>query len=446
MRKPFALFTLLLTGFTLFAQERLTPQKVTIYHDASQVTQKGILRFGEKKARFSPGYQMIPSTVQATESGEYKLLYLKYVEDTISVTSNVSDWMDVLDANKGRTVTVVYEIANEFDEVSGEVEMVDRTGGLIVLHKSGSGDFFLPKDQVRQVIVEGAGKSTLEKQVTRTLIEVGVDKEMPFAPIELTGVMRGVRWTPVCRVKLDGERLAEYKLTALIENDSSLLQEVEVELAAAEITGRAATGSQADRYKLGKLTLRPGEKLYLDLNVTKHEYTQQFECNLPFKGLGPTQRSEPIAMSNVLRLNSPLQPAINCNTLSILNNSGHQVGSVEVEPSAVGGTQELRLGDDPRVRVTWQETQTGTPKRVKVGSAQFDQVRISGKIVVVNMKPDLVSIRVSREITGEQKGGEAATVTEGTQAGQKVLTWPGNLKSGASRTIEYQYDAMIPVQ
>jgi hypothetical protein len=60
------------------------------------------------------------------------------------------------------------------------------------------------------------------------------------------------------------------------------------------------------------------------------------------------------------------------------------------------------------------------------------------------MHPDLVSIRISREITGEPKGGEPATVTDGNVAGNKILTWPGNLKSGSSRTIEYQYDALIP--
>lgn len=439
-------FLFLLTGLSLFAQVSLTPQKVTIYHDASQLTQKGILRFSEKKARFSPGFEMIPGTVQASESGEYKIQYLKFVEDTIMVTSNVSDWMDVLEANKGRTVTVVYEIANEFDDVEGEVGMVDRNGGMILLHRSGSGDFFLPKDQIRQVIVEGQGKSTVDKKETQTLIEVGSDKEMPFAPIELTGVLKGLRWTPICRVKLDGERNAEYKLTALIENDSSLFRDVEVELAAAEITGNNAAGQQADRYKLGKLTFLPGEKLYLDLAVSKHEYNQQYEVNIPWTGVGPNQRSAPLPVANVLRLMSPMQPAMNCSSLSILNSSGHQVGVVEVTESAAGGTQELRLGEDPRIRVTWQETQSGSPKRVKVGNLNFDQVRITGKIVAVNMKADLVSLRISREITGDPKGGETATITEGSISGNKILTWPSNLKSGGSRTIEYQYDALIPAQ
>lgn len=441
----------LLLGLTLLApgikaQDVINPSRLVIHTDGARITQKGILRFKEKKARFNPMVMPLPGSVEVARSQEYQLQYLKFVEVLDTQLTPVTGWVDILEANEGKSASITYQIGAEFDELTGVILAVDRASSLVLLRKSEQ-DIYIPFDQVRQVSVPAPNGSFLLPRVRpHTMIEIGIDKELPFAPVEFTGTLNGISWVPSCKIRLIDGKTARFQMSAVLSNSSGVsVDGIETELAAGSLLGTGADPKAASwRHKAGKLTLKKGETLFLNFPETAHEYETQFTCTIPWKGPGPETRSEPLPVVHSLRFTTPVSTAIACETVTVLDPEGKFLA--DTRPSG-GEITQLVLGGEAAIKVTVMENgEYDEAKTVKVDDKSYRKVRFTGKIVISNLKSDAVNLKVSREINGEVIDVGNA-VTEATdKPNQKNLTWTRSIRTGSSETITYSYFTLLPLQ
>jgi hypothetical protein len=437
---------LLVSATPLCAQDVINPSHLIIHTDGARITQKGILRFKEKKARFSPIIMPMTGSVEVARSQEYALQYLKFVETQDTALLPVNGWFDILEANEGRTVTITYQIGAEYDAITGIVLSVNQASQLILLRKSEQ-DIYLPFDQVRQVSVPAPGGSfLLPRVVSKTMIEIGIDKDLPFAPIEFTGSIDGISWQPNCKIRISDAKTARFQMSAVVTNHSQVhLEGIDTELATGSIlTNNSDPRAASWRYKAGKFSLRKGESIFLNFPETSHEYEDNYTCLIPWKGPGPEVRSDLLPVSHFLKFATPVSTAVACETVTVLDPEGKFLGDAQLSG---GEITQIALGKESAIKITCMENgEYEEAKTVKVGDKTMRRVKFLGKIVISNLKPDAVSLRLVREISGEVIDVANAIVESSEKPTFKTLAWTRSIRTGSSETISYSYYTQLPVE
>ena len=231
----FVILTGIVVFSTLSAQNTLSPSKLLVFTDGAQLTVKGNIRFDAQKAVVDPGFEFSPGSLEPGKGSNFEVRYLKMVLDTHKTSRPASNWSEVLASNVGKSLTVAYELANEWDEISGELTMLDPTGQIFSLKTSSGKQIFIPVANVRHIIVEAGGIFYVEEITLQKALEIGINKDIQFAPIELTGTIGKISWSPTCKLKLVDDKVAKYQLTTVIGNTEWNFSEIEMELTPASL-------------------------------------------------------------------------------------------------------------------------------------------------------------------------------------------------------------------
>lgn len=186
---PFSLLT---------AQSTFGPYKITLFEDAALIASKGIVHFTNQRADLPITMEMIPSSIDLVSgTTETKLAYFRIREDSVPSKSSVGNWGEVLQANMGKRITIVYDAGMEVDEVTGEANVVNTDSGMLLLHGSDESQYFIPFAEIKQIIVLGQANFQSPVKIPHTVLELGIDKDMPFVPMEMYSLHKGVfgfRW------------------------------------------------------------------------------------------------------------------------------------------------------------------------------------------------------------------------------------------------------------
>lgn len=437
MKKLSLLIVFTFLSVFLFAQNKLGPSKITVYKDGAQVILNGILRFKDRVARVPVGCDLIPETIEVTHSEEFKIFYVKILNDSIVKTVPVQNWYDVLESNKGQYVVITYLIGQEYDEVAGEVRMINRKSRIFMLQEDSGDDLFIPIDQVQQVLVDSIGQNTVKRKVPETLLEVKMTQEMPFAPLEVTGLLEGITWNPSCKLRLVNDQLAKYQLNALVDNKAGDFEEAEIELAGTYVMADvSAREKNQDRFSVGKTALKNGEKFLVNLKYTQHEYQDLFTCDIPWDGIGKAVRSAPQSVFRVLKFVNPIHPSNSCESMAVLDAEARTIGTVNISTVPPEGLSEMSLGAEEGLRIQYTETigKKGG-KTVKIDDLTYMKTPVEGTILVINQRPAPANIRVSRKFFGEKEEAKNPAPRKGHH------TWNFSLNVAGSKELKYTYFA-----
>ena len=428
-----------------FSQNVLRPEKVVIFNDAAWVSLKGILRFHDNIATVSPGFDFVPGSVQIIHSPDLDLQYIKFKRDTILKPQPVRSWRDVLLANRRRKVNIVYEIGNEFDELSGEVRIIDPQSGLFILRTGPGTEFFIPYSQVRQVMVDSVAISRVHRKVEGDVIELKLEQEVPFAPFQVTGLLKGVSWKPGCFIRMEDEKTAIYELKADLVNNSQSINGVEIQLSGQSILGNpSAVDQESGRISLGQLELANGDRMQLNLAKTKYDYEAQYITEIPWVGLKSDEMPGPLPVKFALGFNNPVQISGGCSIVSIHDISGNHLAEVKLDAVSNEGVSSIPLSNEGSIDIRYQESVPKKGTKEEKAGVSFLRSEVEGKLIITNQKSENVVIRVTREIEGEvkEKGGGSIERVKGSP--RQNINWRFPMKAGQKREVIYQYDALIP--
>ncbi len=441
----FSVFPLIF--LSLGAQNVLLPGKLIVFRDGAQLTLKGNLRFDNQKAFVSPGYEFAPGSLELGKTRDYEVRYIKTVTDSTSHLRPANSWKEVMDANRGRIMTIGYLIGNEFDEVTGTVSMLDQQGKIFCLRTYNGKQFFIPIEQVRHVIVDSGGVYNIEHKEIIQGLEIGINKDIQFVPIELTGSISQISWAPNCKLQLLSDKAARYQVTTVVKNPGWDLPETEIELSPNSLfAADPSEPSSKETFKIGKLSLKKGEDLMLNLKESVHEYQSIYIADIPWSEPdGRHYAKLEIPVDYFLRFSNPVQLSGACTSLTLADENNRVLSQLSVNNPNPAGTSDLKISSDYAVRIEFQETELKRqPKPIRINDKLFVKAEIQGKLVILNTKSEAVSVRINRQLQGNLLDNGGGTVENVTATSIGNLNYIATLRAGQSREIVYKYDAMVP--
>lgn len=443
-RKGLLTLSLLLVPVLFWAQSNaLTPYKVTVFQDAVQISQKGIVRFHQQKSEIPMQFETDPEFVNLVANGEFDVTWVRFRQDSVMKMLPVENWSEVLKANITKSMSIVYEIGGEYDEIDGNLRWVDQKKGLMLLHGTDGADYFLPLDQVRQVIVETFSDYQMKKMSGDQVMEIRINKDAPFVPIEMFSLHQGITWTPVCRIRVISSSKASLEQDALVENQLFDLPMVALEVSSGSVLAEGQLGG--DILEMGQLALEKGDRILVNFRKNELAYESTFQCTVPWKTKVLGTRKD-FSVKSLMRFDLPATTSFPCNQYAVIDENNRNIANIVVDEAKQNGKVELDLGTAKGVKVSCVEVEKKRSKKpIKVGDKQFNEVSVDGKIIVVNLSSKFVKMDLTREIMGEITAAGGGSTLVDTKK-MKSLVWEMSIDTGQKKEIKYKYDFLELVE
>jgi hypothetical protein len=435
----------LFVAFFACSQNSLVPWKVTVFRDAAQIGWKGIVRFQQQTADVAlPGELEAESLDLIPGSPDVRISSYRLRRDTVLRKVTVRNWTDVLRANISKPVTILYEVGAEFDEVSGTVRMVNAEDKLLLLHGSGNSEYFIPLDQIRQVIVDNISEYRVDEKSIANVLEINISADVAFVPIEMFTIHDGLSWTPLCRIRILGSDKARLQLLAVIRNDVQDMVDVDFDLSPSSL--RSEGQFETSLTSAGKLSLKKGNQIILNLREADLAYEALYQCRIPWDFRQCDAQNHNFSVDNTIRFSPPDKDNFPCNSYSVIDENNRNVANMGLSEASADGMVTLNLGPEKQMRVTLVEEQQKTSrKQEKINGTTYERVTIQGKILCYNVGQKFIRLDISREIFGEVT--ESGKGNIGTAAdGKKAMEWKISLDKGQKKDLVYTYEALIPAR
>ena len=437
------------------AQNALQPYKLALYQDAVRISYKGVIAFNQQRADIPLDFHVDTDGLDLATNASAKIQYYRVRVDSLLRRVSVANWTDILMANISKRVTVVFQIGQEFDDVDGDVRYVNEEAGMLLLHGTNNSEYFIPLAQIQQVVVPNQGEYKFDKLVLVDVLEVGIDNDAASIPLEMFSINTGVTWSPVCRLRITGSNKARLQMQAILANQLSDFKDVEIELNTGKLLDKGTGTKEAEPVSGGKLSLRKGDHLVLNVRDLELEYESAFRSTMLWKSLQADGRTRPFAVDNTLRLSLPPNSALVCDQYTVVDEHNRQIANVSGGELTPDGAVSLNLGTADEIKVSLVETELKREsKPVKIGNLFFEQVSVEARIVCQNFGQKYAQIQVSREFVGtvvDAAKGMSTTSPNADSFGPlkefaKMLTWKQSLDKGQKKEIIFKYDALLPKQ
>ena len=212
------------------------------------------------------------------------------------------------------------------------------------------------------------------------------------------------------------------------------------------LSAEEAEAKGKENYKVGRVALKKGEDMMVNMKDTQHEYQPVYQCFIPWQDPAdhhPQPSSPPVAF--YLKFTNPVIPSLACPSLTVTDESNRVISILPIENIPPGGITELKVHPEQSVRVDFGETELKRqPKAIKINDKTFFKTEIQGRINVVNTRLEAVSVRIIRGLKGNvlDAGGGSPDQIDLTQSGS--LSFQVTLLPSKSREIIYKYEALVP--
>ena len=448
MKSTVTLWGLLFVPIFFFAQQGgsvLAPYKITIFQDAVQVGQKGIVRFHQQKAEVPMELAVDPATVDLVANSEFDVDWYRFRMDSVMEKGDVRSWTDVLKANISRRVTIVYEIGSDYDEVRGDIRWVNEEDELMLLRGDDDSEYFIPLDQVKQVIIETFSDYQIKQKVARPMLEIKLTNDAPFVPLEMFSLHKGISWDPVCRIRIVSSDKAVLEMNAMVENQLHDFKEIDVEISPGSIMEEGQMSG--DVQELGKVALKKGDKILVNFRKVDLKYEATYQAYAPWVGLTTnTRRDYPV--KSLMSFTVPVSSSFSCDRHTVLDENNRNIANIGFSEAGSDGKVVLDLGAESGIKVNCVETEKKrSSKPIKMADGSYTKVSVEGKLIVYNVTTKFAKMDLIREVKGDVTGNAGGKVEPvGDSKDLKTISWEVNVDAGGKQEIRYKFDTYIPYE
>lgn len=210
-------------------------------------------------------------------------------------------------------------------------------------------------------------------------------------------------------------------------------------------------------YRQPNVTLKKGERARYTVFSEKIPYEHIYQLEIPDSmgvdtgGYRSSSSSKPQDSADqvwhALRLtNSTNMPWTTAPTLAVNNSLPVAQSMLKYTPASGKNTLKLTVATDIRA----EQSQTEISREIRnIASRTYDEVTVSGKLMLRNYKQQSVRMNVKKTITGQviQTGqnGKVARVVKNLTAvnPQSEVEWDFDLAPGAEKELTYQYTVFL---
>ncbi|MBV6458029.1 MAG: hypothetical protein HONBIEJF_01151 [Fimbriimonadaceae bacterium] len=209
-------------------------------------------------------------------------------------------------------------------------------------------------------------------------------------------------------------------------------------------------------YRLPGVKLAPGERGYFVLNHSDSAYEHLYEWTIPDNVRDDTyMRPEQLPPDNEVWhslkfTNTSGQPMTTCSAITVKN--GEILGQDMMKYVPAGAEATVKITKALDLQVDAAENETSRTRNVRDDSGyRYDEVRLSGTLVVRNLKAESVKLRIDKEVTGTVQTStgnpKVTTITKGLRAvnPRQKLRWEVTVKPGEKAELKYNYTILLRV-
>lgn len=452
--------------------------------------------------------------------------------------ANAVSFGELLAANVGKEVTIVYAPTSEAQTIRGTVIAFPKhaseapsapgsfvrnpppdTSQIVLLKTSDGQTLALDKTFIRQVTLPGGSAFDLYRDVDIPRAKIQVSGGEKKAEIALSYIEKGINWSPGYLVDISDPKEASITLEAVLASDAEDLENTDVYFVvgfpnfafADTITplalqqsitelmqslsrgpgspafGQLANvmrqsmgyGGYADEtqtpiysagvsmageanedlftYQQKNVTLKKGDRARYTVFTTKAPYEHVYEWEIPDSmniddrghrrsDSGPSTQDQAPVWHALRLVNKSKERWTTAPALTMRNNMPVAQDTLRYTPP--GGRISLKLTATTDIKADQTQTEVSrTP--VEIVRRTFDDVVVSGKLVVKNLKAETVKMHVTKSVVGEVKS--SGQLSKVTRVAKKLdaynptseIEWEFDLPAGQERELTYEYRVYI---
>nr|BAL56540.1 hypothetical protein HGMM_F40B03C28 [uncultured Bacteroidetes bacterium] len=375
---------------------------------------------------------------------DYRIQRYMVAPDTLLADGDtqVGSLRELLSQSVGASLTLAYLSGNEWEETSGTLEGF-TSQGMVLLRRASGEQVALPQRLIRLV---RRGSGPYQQVLPAQRIHIAVDTVRPLLRIALAGWDSLPSWEAQHYLQLATPTRAT--LLSWIHLPPSFLEGSPVELF---LVQRGGEGTASQTWHLPLQVLTPWKAQRILLLQAELPYTEVYRAALPdlVESLEPlTLKSwQGWAERSIQLLNTERIP-LPAGSVSILDEGGLPIAESYLPLTLPTTAGYISLRPNQAIQLRLQETET---RREKTRDAQgFSRVILQGSLRIQNSTTREVRLLIQKPITGRplpDQVGFARTEMLPERKGPNpryLLQWEMLLRPGATETLEYTYELLIP--
>lgn len=420
---------------------------------------------------------------------------------------------ELLRANAGKTVRL--KIGDEWLTGKVRPSLPEQAGSTLLLETQDTLVVLNP-NQVQRIELPLNAKIQVAQTTTQPVVDLNLDKVGQDASLQVEYMASGIAWSPSYRVDLIDEETAQLTAKAVIVNDLTDLHDVSIELVtgyphlqyAHQPSSFSPTSlhqflrdmrrdrSRESGFALGGQALsntasrresrtrhspaqpiegQSTEDLYFyplqDITLAKGErgYFPIFEETVPYKHVYTWDIPDAVDNNNRYRRDDRSKPApeIVWHAIALTNTTKHPwttapgqtakdtrvLGQDTVHYTPAGASTDLRITQALAIKAEQVEFEVDRdPQAQRFHGSTYEKVTIQGELVLTNRKGKAVTVKVSKQMSGEVGSAEGEPKITKLATGLRAvnprseLQWEVPLPADSTKPVKLTYRYTVHIR
>ncbi len=210
-----------------FSQKELKAKQLNIFKNGTYfVVKEGTVTPKNGTWMMEMKQNPLLATFWLTTTKDAEITRIDYKMDTIKTTRKASSYIDLLNANQGKSITLTYMMsgtgangASNTQTLSGTVEKFYTTTNMIKF-KTGTEYKFFSANNVTDITFKENPKDDMKYDSMARVAKITFGKSKDATPLKLTYMQSGISWIPSYNIKIVDDKTLQLEMKALIENYS----------------------------------------------------------------------------------------------------------------------------------------------------------------------------------------------------------------------------------
>lgn len=206
-----------------FSQKELKAKQLNIFKNGTYfVVKEGTVSPKNGVWMMEMKQNPLLATFWLTTTKDAEINRIDYKMDTIKTNRKAMSYIDLINANQGKSVSLSYmqgNNSNNIQSISGTIEKF-YTNTNMLKFKTGTDFKFISANSVIDMTFKENPKDDLKYDSMARVAKVTFGKSKDNTPLKLTYMQTGISWIPSYNIKIIDDKTLQLEMKALIENYS----------------------------------------------------------------------------------------------------------------------------------------------------------------------------------------------------------------------------------
>ncbi len=223
-------------SLSAYSQKELKPKQLNIFKNGTYfVVKEGNVSPKNNVWMMEMKQNPLLSTFWLTTTKDNEINRIDYKMDTIKTNRKVGSFIDLVNANQGKPVSLTYSMGNlaggqtNIVNISGTIEKFYKATNMIKM-KVGNEYKFISGNSLMDISFKENPKDNLQNDSLARVAKVTFGKSKDNQAIKLSYMQSGISWIPSYNIKIIDDGKLQLEMKALVENYSEEMKDVDLTL------------------------------------------------------------------------------------------------------------------------------------------------------------------------------------------------------------------------